>query len=619
MTDTKAIALRWLKDFEQALQGPLDWSRLERLLSPQIVWRDLVAMSWGIHSFYGPEQVTAAFKSLLPDSQPRAFSLRADVPVRRVRRAGVEVMEVVFELVTTHGQGSGVVRLLEGPDGDARAWTLMTSLDELHRESREDGGGEPDDFTRDFAAPNWLDRRRVETQFSERDPAVLVVGAGQAGLAVAARLRQLGLDTLVIDRHDRVGDNWRDRYHALVLHNEIWANHLPYIPFPPTWPTYIPKDLLADWFEAYATFMELNVWTGTELVAGTYDNQLGRWDIRLRTEDSDERIIHPRHVIMASGVSGLPYIPDLEGLDSYKGRVLHTSQFDLAKDFTGKRVLVIGTGTSGHDVAQDLASNGAVVVMMQRSPSTVVSVGPRAAGKVYSLYLEGHSTDVADLINIGTPYSALRHSYQLLTRELEEYDKELHEGLRKIGFRLDFGDDRTGFQMKYLRKGGGYYLDVGCSQMLIDGRVGLLTSSDLVRFTEWGAALQSGEEVPFDAIVLATGYYGQEELISRLFGPDVAERVGQIWGYDTEGELNSMWRTTGQDGLWFTAGSLAQCRIYSKYLALQIQAIERGDVDFTSMRREAKGILRPEDLRDIDEYVPTDEPAPALTSIGGAR
>ena len=321
---------------------------------------------------------------------------------------------------------------------------------------------------------------------------------------------------------------------------------------------------------------------------------------------------------MASGVSGIPYMPDLEGLESFKGQVLHSSQFDLASDFTGKGVLVIGTGTSGHDVAQDLASNGARVVMMQRSPTTVVSVGPQAAGKVYSLYLEGHSTDVADLINIATPYSALRHSYQLLTRELEEYDKELHDGLRKIGFKLDYGDDWTGFQMKYLRKGGGYYLDVGCSQMLVDGRVGFLSRSDLARFTERGAALQSGEEVPFDAIILATGYFGQEELISRLFGPDVAKRVGQIWGYDAEGELNSMWRPTGQDGLWFTAGSLAQCRIYSKYLALQIQALERGDVHLTSRRREPKGALRPEDLRDVDEYM-TDEPVSALSSIGGIR
>jgi Flavin-binding monooxygenase-like len=403
MTDTEAIAVRWLQDFERALQGPLDWSRLDGLLSPRIVWRDLVAVSWGIHSFYGPEQVTAALNSLLPDAHPQAFSLRADVPVRRVRRAGVEVLEAVFELVTAHGPGSGVVRLVEGPDGDVRAWTLMTSLDELHPGNREDDGGEPDDFTRNFAEPNWLDRRRAEAQFSERDPAVLVVGAGQAGLAIAARLGQLGIDTLVIDRHGRVGDNWRTRYHALVLHNEIWANHLPYIPFPPSWPTYIPKDLLADWFEAYANFMELNVWTGTELVSGSYDDEQGRWDLRLRTRDSGERAIHPRHVVMASGVSGIPYMPDLEGLDSFKGQVLHSSQFDLASDFTGKRVLVIGTGTSGHDVAQDLASNGARVVMMQRSPTTVVSVGPQAAGKVYSLYLEGHSTDVADLINIATP------------------------------------------------------------------------------------------------------------------------------------------------------------------------------------------------------------------------
>ena len=93
---------------------------------------------------------------------------------------------------------------------------------------------------------------------------MLVVGGGHAGLSIAARLKQLGIDALIVDREARVGDNWRTRYHALTLHNQVQVNHLPYMPFPANWPSYIPKDKLAGWFEAYAETMELDFWTGTE-------------------------------------------------------------------------------------------------------------------------------------------------------------------------------------------------------------------------------------------------------------------------------------------------------------------------------------------------------------------
>ena len=97
--------------------------------------------------------------------------------------------------------------------------------------------------------------------------------------------QQLGVDTLIVDRHERIGDNWRKRYHSLTLHNEVHVNHLPYMPFPPTFPVYIPKDMLANWFEAYAGRLELNFWTGTELAAGSYDEQRKQWNVTLRKAD----------------------------------------------------------------------------------------------------------------------------------------------------------------------------------------------------------------------------------------------------------------------------------------------------------------------------------------------
>jgi cation diffusion facilitator CzcD-associated flavoprotein CzcO len=521
---------------------------------------------------------------------------------RLVRRAGRDIVEVHFAFETSVGDCRGVARLFddENPDADAefKAWTVMTCLRGLSGRGGDGSGAGAEHYGRDFAAPNWLDRRQEEATYVDREPAVVVVGAGQAGLGVASWLKQLGVDTLVIDRGPRVGDTWRNRYHALVLHNEIWANHLPFMPFPETWPVYIPKDLLADWFEGYATFMELNVWTGTEFLGGSYDESDQSWRVSVRRSDGSERVLRPRHVVMATGVSGIPVMPPLPGLNQFAGDVLHSGTYERPQE-GWHHVLVVGTGTSGHDVAQDLVSRGVAVSLVQHTPTTVVSVGPDAAGTVYGIYREGVSTDVADLVNIATPYPVLRHTFQHITRDLAVRDREILAGLARIGFRIDFGEDETGFQMKYLRTGGGYYLDVGCAQLLIDGAIPLIQSGTITTFTEDGVVLEDGKSEIFDAVILATGYKGQEELVRRMFGDGVAQNVGSIWGFDDEGELRNMWRRTGQEGLWFTAGSLAQCRIFSRYLALQIAACETGALSAADPKSGLRGCLRPEDLNDV--------------------
>ena len=130
--------------------------------------------------------------------------------------------------------------------------------------------------------------------------------------------------------------------------------------------------------------------------------------------------------------------------------------------------------------------------------------------------------------------------------------------------------------MKYRRRCGGYYLDAGCAQLLIDGEIGLLSFDRIERFVAEGALLKDGTIVPADLLVLATGYHTQQEMVRRLLGHDTAERVGQVWGIGADGEMSNMWKRTPQPGLWFMGGGLTQSRIYSKYMALQIKAIELG-------------------------------------------
>ena len=449
-------------------------------------------------------------------------------------RAGTSAIEAIFQFETADGRGSGVLRLTpDANDGNTlKAWTLLTSLDEIKGYEEQAGRSRPQGkaYSRDFRGPNWLDLRKAAAEYADRDPAVLVVGGGQAGLSIAARLTQLQVDTLIVDREARIGDNWRNRYHALVLHNQVHVNHLPYMPFPPSWPTYIPKDKLAAWFEAYVESMELNYWTGTEFEGGSYDEQEERWSVVLRRADGTKREMHPRHVVMATGVSGIPSLPDIPTLRNFGGTILHSSQYDDGEAWKGKNALVIGSGNSGHDIAQDLHSSGAKVTLVQRSSTMIVNVEP-SAQLPYALYDEGPSLEDCDLITTSIPLALARKSHILLTEQAKNLDKELLDGLERRGFKLDFGEDGTGWQFKYLTRGGGYYFNVGCSDLIVEGEIGLAQFSDIAEFVAEGARMRNGETLAADLIVLATGYKGQEHLVRKLFGDDVAARVGPIWGF----------------------------------------------------------------------------------------
>jgi hypothetical protein len=360
-----------------------------------------------------------------------------------------------------------------------------------------------------------------------------------------------------------------------VLHNQVHVNHLPYMPFPPTWPAYIPKDKLAAWFEAYAESMELNCWTGTEFAGGGYDETTARWSVVLRRPDGTTREMHPRHVVMATGASGIANRPDIPGLKNFAGTILHAGEYQDGDAWRGKRALVIGSGTSGHDIAQDLHASGAEVTIVQRSSTMVVNVEP-SAQLPYALYDEGPSLEDCDLITTSIPLPLARKSHVLLTEQAKKLDQDLLDGLARVGFRLDFGDDGTGWQFKYLTRGGGYYFNVGCSELIVKGEIRLVQFSDIDGFVAAGARTRGGGTIEADLIVLATGYKGQDVLVRQLFGNDVAARVGPIWGFGEELELRNMFMRTAQPGLWFIAGSFAQCRIYSKYLGLQIKACELG-------------------------------------------
>ncbi len=360
-------------------------------------------------------------------------------------------------------------------------------------------------------------------------------------------------------------------------------DHLPYIPFPSHWPVFTPKDKLAEWFESYAKLLELNVWTQANLESAQWDEGKRQWTVEIERKKPDgtveKRTLHPRHVIQATGHSGEMSMPQIKGIEDFKGdRLCHSSQFRGARsDSKGKKGIVVGCCNSGHDISQDFYEKGYDVTIVQRSSTYVMSSKAGLDVLLAGLYEEGGpDTEDADLMFMSVPNAMLKSMHVDATKEIARRDADLLAGLEKAGFKLDNGPDDSGFFMKYFQRGGGYYIDVGASQLIIDGKVKVKQGQEITEVKPHGLLFADGTELEADEIVFATGYQNMRGTARKIFGDEIADKVKDVWGFDEEGELRTMWRRTGHPGFWFFGGNLALCRYFSRMLALQIKALDEG-------------------------------------------
>lgn len=571
----------WLDSFNRALNAG-DTEAAACLFAPVSFWRDLVAFTWNIKTVENPDGVHDMLDATLDNVRPVTFTL-AEPPTE-----SGDVIEAWFIFETRLGRGEGLLRLRDG-----KAWTLLTTLAELK------GHEEPKGFRRPMGAEHgvrrgrqsWQEKRDEETRKLgyETQPYVLVVGGGQGGIALGARLRQLGVPTIVIDKHDRPGDQWRKRYKSLCLHDPVWYDHLPYIDFPANWPVFSPKDKIGDWLEMYTEVMEINYWTKTTAKSAAFDEQSGTWRVVV-DRDGAEIELRPTQLVLATGMSGKPNIPQFKGMNRFRGEQHHSSQHPGPDAYVGKRVVVIGSNNSAHDICAALWEHDADVTMVQRSSTHIVrseSLMEVGLGDLYSerAVANGVTTRKADMIFASLPYRIL-HEFQIpVYAKIRERDADFYAALEKAGFMLDFGTDDSGLFMKYLRRGSGYYIDVGACDLVIDGSIKLKSGVEIDEITETGVKMADGDELPADLIVYATGYGSMNGWAADLISKDVADKVGKVWGLgsDTpkdpgpwEGEERNMWKPTQQENLWFHGGNLHQSRHYSLYLALQLKARQVG-------------------------------------------
>lgn len=566
--DLDLIASTWLSSFGDALAAQ-DGASAAALFTPEGWWRDLLSLTFDLRTAHGSSAIAALVESVSTD----AVRMQLTPGATLVNAAGQQWLQAMFTFTAGPFAGNGVLRLVEH-DGTWLGWTALTAAQELigHEEAvgarRPDGGAQGSDRL----ARNWAQQRAREVEFVDADPDVVVIGGGHSGLGLAARLGRMDVPTLVVDSADRIGDGWRARYDSLVLHDPVWTNHLPYLPFPSSWPIYTPKDKVADWLESYATHLDLNVWTGSTLISSAHDPATGTWTLEIRRPDGTVRTLHPRHLVLATGISGTePNLPEFTDSDLFEGSLVHTSAFPKNADVAGRRAIVVGSCNSGHDVAQELHELGAEVTMLQRSPTRVVSIGATRTLMADMFAEKSPPTAVADLLQASFPHLAAPEVKKVAGDAIDAHDADLQAGLTAAGFAL-LPRDAEGAALLYLTRGGGYYLNVGCSELIVDGSIGLRSGVTIERFTADGVVLSSGEALSADLVVLATGYRGIVDTARRVLGEEITRQVGPVWGLDDEGELQGVWRRSGHQGLWFMGGNLQMARYYGTFLALQIKA-----------------------------------------------
>jgi putative flavoprotein involved in K+ transport len=571
----------WLQRFDTALRAR-DLDGVLALFGDECYWRDFVAFTWNLKTVEGPEGIRDMLAATLEQAAPQGWKLVSDPRPD----AGAVGAWVTFE--TNAGRGKAHMRLRDG-----RCWTFFTALRELHGHEEKKGRRRwrGTDHHYGPGRKTWQ-QQRAEEQAElghTRQPYCLVVGGGQGGIALAARLRRLGVPTIVVDRHARPGDAWRKRYKSLCLHDPVWYDHMPYLPFPDDWPVFTPKDKLGDWLEAYVRLMELNYWSSTTCTNARYDEAHGEWEVTVEREGRTV-VLRPKQLVFAMGASGYPSVPKIPGQDSFSGQQHHSSAHSGGEAWRGKRCVVLGSNNSAHDICADLWENGAEVTMLQRSSTLIArsdTLMERVIGKLYSeeALEAGIDTDLADLMQASVPLRVAPRLNVPVYQQIAEIDAPFYDRLRAAGFLLDFGEDGSGLHTKYLRRGSGYYIDVGASELVAQGRIGLRSRVEIECIEPDGVRLTSGEKLPADLIVYATGYGSMNAWLADLVSPEVADRVGKCWGVgsDTtrdpgpwEGELRNMWKPTQQSGLWFHGGNLSQSRHYSLYLALQLKARMEG-------------------------------------------
>ncbi|PMD38029.1 putative flavin-containing monooxygenase [Hyaloscypha variabilis F] len=542
-------------------------SRLEHLkksdFKDDAVWRDTFALAGTSRTFYGPSPITAAWHETTKRSKAGLFSLN-EKTARIIRSPlGPHWIQGKFSFETSADPPttcSGIITLVLTSASEWRIWTLRSILEQLKGESNVDV----------LARVNGTEQA-TNGHSEERHFDCIVIGGGPSGLSQGGRLKALGISYVVLDTHPKVGDNWKLRYDSTRLHTSREYSHLPFErTFGPEYQEWLTKDDLAEGYQRWVAKYDINIWTGTTVVSGSWDSSNKKWTLRTKRDGKDEQSITGSFIVVAGGAGGqVPKMPEYPNREKFRGLVLHSAEYRNAFQWKGKRGVVVGTANTGHDVADDMLQAGlSSVTMIQRGNTYILPA--EYYKKTADLYYNATvPTEAGDRESLTQPMAIVDLLSQINLHHLTNMERPRFDALEGAGFKLD----RYGSIIDHLyNRMGGHYIDVGTSAKISKGLIKIQTSTP-VSYTETGILFDDGTELEADVVVFATGFEGNMRYLVRdVFGEEIAEQMGDFWGLDKEGELNGVWKGTGHPAMWYHGGTIGQQRFYSRFIALQIKA-----------------------------------------------
>lgn len=534
------------------------------------VWRDKMSFTWDYRTFNFKPAIMKAAGDLFPTTKATNFSFLTPSP--KIVRPYPDFVQLQFILSfeTELVEASAVANCVFTREG-WKIYTMYTVAEQLRQFpeiSPYDGHM--------TSSISWEKQRAKDIDAA--DPDILIIGGGQNGLALAARCKALGMKNLIVERSEEIGDVWKKRYEYLSLHFPHWPDDLPYFSYPKHWPTYTPAQKQGLYMNWYASALELNVWTMSSVTSAEQDGA-GNWTVLVNKGGIETRTLHPKQVVMATSLCGVPLTPVIPGMSNFKGIVRHSVAHDNGSDFVGKKVCVVGTSSSGFDTAFDCSRRGIDVTLLQRSPTYIMSLThsvPRAIGN-YAPDTKGNRPDLEeqDRLFFGTPVGPGEELARRNAKVLEDLDRPLLDALNARGLRTWRGQRGTGNSTLGQTRNGGFYFDAGACDHIIDGKI-KVESGYIQSFTEDKVILSGNREREFDLVVFATGFSNTIDSVRATLGEEIAGKCGPIWGVDEEGEFKTAYRETGVPNFWIMVGFLPMSRYHSKLLAMRLKALSEG-------------------------------------------
>ncbi|MCO5572995.1 hypothetical protein L7F22_026757 [Adiantum nelumboides] len=561
---------QWLQNLDSSLHRNDISSAVLLFQEKQCFWRDLLAFTWNIYTAESRRDIRTMLDATLASTSPSNWTI--DGEAEEAEEGALVQAFIRFETEMAHCRGYVMLR-------GGKCWCLLTSMVELKGYEEKVGCRREVGIQQD--AIKGMKRRLHEREELgvSKQPHCLIVGGGQAGIALGARLRLLEVPTIIVEKGER--PPWNNMYKSLCLQAPLWYDHLPYVPFPSHWPLFPSRDKMGDWLEAYIKIMELVYWSSTEWKSAKYDAKRRAWRV-LVERDGKDIVLYPRELVLATGMSALPKVPTIPGAESFQGMQCHSMEYTSGENRAGKHCVVVGSNTSAFNICVDLWENQAAsITMLQRSPTHIFR-SKTLQESIYSSSDCQTGLDDVDIRLAAIPYKILHKFGTPMCSKLAEMDAPFYARLKQRGFMLNVMENAY---MKYLHRGTGYYIDVGVSDLVINGDIKVKGGVTVKEVKPRSVICSDGEEIMTDVVVYATGFGYMNEWVGKLISQEVADKVGKCWGLGSgtlndpgpwEGELRNMWKPTMQEGLWFHGGTIQQARHYSLVLALQLKARMEG-------------------------------------------